>query len=236
MKKIILWITIILILVASCFGIYLFINNDKKADEPKENKTEEKQEVDEEKEPEYVDNNPIVVGLYKNYHNGKERELIKEYNAKWEYHKDISSFEVFYTNEELISSKNQIQLIDEYKNKYSNIDNYRIGYLIEFSIGDNKINKTILRPKDSEEFFDYLEIYLYDDYHRNGSWYSHTTEEEMNEETLLTSIKLTAGKKVNEITSDIELTAFTYDSDDFTDDGYYKGISKYSIIVKNNNN
>ena len=54
------------------------------------------------------------------------------------------------------------------------------------------------------------------------------------ENTLLTSIKLTAGKKVNEISSDILVTAFTYDNDDFDLDNNYIGISKYQIIIKNN--
>ena len=65
------------------------------------------------------------------------------------------------------------------------------------------IKKTILRPKDTEEFYDYLEVYLYDDYHRTGGWYSHTTDSEFNDNTLLTSIKLTAGKNVSEITSSV---------------------------------
>ena len=160
--------------------------------------------------------------------------LIKEYNAKWSYHNDISSFEVFYTNEKEIPGSNQIKTFDLYKNNYENIDDYRIGYIINFSTNEKEINKVIKSPKDTEEFFDYLEIYLYDDYHRTeGVWYSHTTEEEFNDETLLTSIKLTAGKLVEEINSDIKVTAFTYDSHDFDEDNNYIGNSKYTIIVNN---
>ena len=132
---------------------------------------------------------------------------------------------------------NQFQnVFKDYLDKYTNIDNFKIGYKISFLTSNGEVNKTILSPKDTEEFFNYLEIYLYDDYHRQpGVWYSHTTEEEYNEETLLTSIKLTAGKNINDIISDITLTAFTYDYDDFDEFGNYKGISKYTIIVKNNN-
>lgn len=216
-------------------GIIVYLDNKKEKEEIK-NVVEIKENIDKEeiKEPEYIDNNPIIVGLYKNYRDGSNRKLIKEYSSKWEYHKDISSFEVYYTNEEEITNKNQIKTFDLYKDNYEDIDNYRIGYIIEFETIDNKYNKTIIRPKDSEEFYDYLEIYLYDDYHRTGGWYRHTEDNEWNENTLLTSIKLTAGKKVNEISSDILVTAFTYDNDDFDLDNNYIGISKYQIIIKNN--
>lgn len=177
----------------------------------------------------------IPVGLYKNYRNGKERELINEYIALWEYHKDISSFEVYYTNEALISSKNQIKLFDEYRNIYENIEDYKIGYFISFELDHKNIEKIITSPKDTESFYDYLEIYLYDDYHRDGGWYSHTTEEEFNKETLLTSIKLTSGKQISEITSDITLTAFLYKEDDDLNEDLINENS-YTITVKRKSN
>ena len=184
----------------------------------------------------YIDNNPIKIGLYKYYGRYKNRELITEYTETWTYHKDISSFEVFYTNDSSITGNYFQDTFKEYYDKYENIDNYKIGYLISFITNNGEIKKMILSPKDTEDFFEYLEIYLYDDYHRQkGVWYSHTTEEEYNDETLLTSIKLTAGKNIADIISDISLTVFTYDYDDFDEENNYRGNSKYSIIVKNNN-
>ena len=231
----------ILIILIICFipiGIFTYINfdnnnttnnNDKDATIKKDNI---KSDLTEELEK-YKDENPIKVGLYKYYGRGKNRELIKEYSNNWTYHTAISSIEVFYTNEESINGNYLQDTFKEYLNTYTNIDNYKIGYIISFITINGEINKTILSPKDTEEFFNYLEVYLYDDYHREkGVWYSHTTQEEYNDETLLTSIKLTAGKNISEIISDISLTAFTYDYDDFDDYGNYKGISKYTIIVK----
>lgn len=230
----------ILIILIICFipmGIYTYINfdnnntnnNDKDAAIKKDNI---KSDLTEELET-YKDENPIKLGLYKYYGRNKDRKLITEYTAPWTYHKDISSFEVFYTNEESINGNYLQDTFKEYLNTYTNIENYKIGYIISFITINGEINKTILSPTDTEEFFNYLEVYLYDDYHREkGVWYSHTTEEEYNDETLLTSIKLTAGKNISEIISDISLTAFTYDYDDFDDYGNYKGISKYTIIVK----
>ena len=233
MKKVLL--TIILILIFFLGGLSINYNQDK---DENNNPIIKQENVDNDIEPEkneYIDNNPIKLGLYKYYGRVKERELIKEYNATWQYHQDISSFEVYYTNEEFITNSRLKETFDNYKNNYVNIDNYKIGYQINFLTNDKEYNKPILSPKDTEEFFDYLEIYLYDDYHREpGVWYSHTLEEEMNDETLLTSIKLTAGKLISEIKSDISVTAFTYDYDDFDETGNYRGISKYTIVVKNN--
>ena len=110
---------------------------------------------------------------------------------------------------------------------------YRGYSVLDAASGNETIEKTILTPNDTTSFFDYLEIYLYDGYHRSANeWYSHTTEEEFNDKTIFTGIKLTSGKNVNQITSDIELTAFSYDKDDFDENRNYKGTSKYSIIVK----
>ena len=231
MKKHLLIIIIILVIIFTLIFTYSF--KEKNIVENPQPTIQDEEVPEIENIPEYIDDNPIKLGLYKNYRNGSNRKLITEYTASWEYHTDISSFEVYYTQEGEISSGNQIKTFDLYKNNYDNINDYRIGYIIEFEINDININKTIISPKDTEEFYDYLEIYLYDDYHRAGGWYSHTTEEEFNENTLLTSIKLTAGKKITEITSDITVTAFTYDNDDFDEQGSYKGISKYQIIVKN---
>lgn len=233
MKKIIVGLIIITTIFLTFLvskEIFTPKNNNPiiKQDNIKPNITEEKNE--------YMDNNPLEIGLYKYYGRNKNRELITEYANNWNYHQDISSFEVFYTNEQSITGNYFQDTFKYYYDKYENIDNYKIGYLISFITIDGEINKMILSPKDTEEFYNYLEVYLYDDYHREkGVWYSHTTEDEYNNNTLLTSIKFTAGKNVKEIISDISLMAFTYDYDDFDESNNYRGISKYSIIVKNNN-
>lgn len=232
MKKILLFIIFILIIFLCSFGLnYYFKNNQSTQDGAIKQDNVKNDDIIPESN-EYIDNNPITVGLYKYYGRGKDRILIKDYITNWSYHNDISSFEVYYTNIYSISGNNQKDVFDDYKNIYNNIDNYHIGYIINFLTKDEEINKTIISPKDTEYFYKYLEVYLYDDYHRNGEWYSHTTEEEFNDNTILTSIKLTAGKDISLIISDITLTVFTYDEDDFDNNGNYIGNSKYSIIVK----
>lgn len=188
-------------------------------------------------EPPYIDDNPIILGIYGKNSSNTKRFLVSEITKPWSYHNDIIEYNVFFTQDSEIETTRLPVCFDKYLARYtSDVSNYRIGYTIQFETADNIINKTIKSPKDVEEFYDFLEVYLYDGYHRKpGEWYSHTTEEEFNNETLLLGIKLTAGKKISEVTSDILLTAFSYDNtnfDDFDIDGNYRGDSKYSIIIK----
>ena len=221
--------------IIALLGFLIYKNETTPKDNNEDNNIEINEPISEEEI--YIDDNPIIVGLYKNYKDGKKRKLITEYTSNWEYHKDISSFEVYYTQDEEISNSSQIKSFDYYKDKYENIDNYKIGYIVSFNTNDKEINKTIYRPKDTEELFEYLELYLYDDYHRTGGWYSHTTDEEFNDTTLLTSIKLTAGKRIKDINSSIKITAFIYDKNkDIDDNNNYLGNSKYTIIVNKEGN
>ncbi len=247
MKKKIIVIILIIILAISLITAFIIFNsiqndsindisneqNENTSNEIIENESTENEIVKEE----YVDSNPIKIGIYLS-EDGK-RTLQTSYTNKWQYHQDINVFNVLYTQEKEVENTSTRICYGKYLENYDEdiINNYRNGFNIKFTTSEGTIDKTILSPKDTEEFFDYLEIYLYDSYHRKaGEWFSHTTEEEFNEKTALTSIKLTAGKKVNEITSDIELTAFTYDNDDFDVNGKYRGISKYSITVKRSEN
>jgi len=236
MKRTITTILVLLIIISISFFSFKYLNHNNKLEKDNPIKMDNiKPNLSEEKN-EYKDENPIQIGLYKYYGYNKNRELITEFSNFWNYYNDISSFEVFFTKENSITGKNFQDTFKEYYEKYTNIENYKIGYKVSFITNNEEINKIILSPKDTEEFFEYLEIYLYDDYHRQkGVWYSHTTEEEYNENTLLTSIKLTTGKLINEIISDITVTAFTYDYDDFDENDNYRGISKYTIVVKNPN-
>ena len=190
-------------------------NIPKEDDKPKESTPKE-------------DNNPITIGLYHTDKTLGKRTLKESYRANMVYHKDIISLNVFFTNEEQISNAKPAGLYEQYAANYNNIDNYRIGYIIEY----NDLKVQILRPSDTEQIYDTLEVYLYDAIaHKNDSWYSHTTDEEFNKNTLLQGIKLTAGKNINNITTDIKVTAFTYDEDDFDDNNNYIGKCSYTVTV-----
>ena len=230
MKKAIILLLIILLTACS-------INKEKTIIEEKTNTKEKNTIVEEnkiEEKEEYIDNNPIKLGIYMYYNSYTDRKKIPEYKTNWELNVDLCSLEIFYTNEESIPGTKIKTLWNEYKSKYENIDDYKIGYNISFDTkNEGHIEKNILNPTDTWDIYRYLQVYLYDDIHQeNNAWYSHVTDEEYNDSNILTSIKLTGSTIVEEITSDITLTAFTYDGDDFDDNNNYRGISKDTIIIK----
>ena len=92
------------------------------------------------------------------------------------------------------------------------------------------MDNTFLEP-DIFYFAKYFYVYFYDDIHqKDGTMYSHL--EEVNDNTLMTSIKIYAVDGIDDV-KDIILTAFTYDDeDDFDDNGNYRGSSSYTIEIK----
>lgn len=171
---------------------------------------------------EYVDNNPVVVGLY------DDINLIKEYNTIKQSFKDLV-FSVYFTNEENLGNSNQKSNWIKYYNNYNNIDNVKIGFSFSFDTTDGKVEKVMLEPG---EYIcgPYFYVYLYDDINQpDDTFYSHI--EQVNENTIFSSIKLYL-LEVDKITSPIYLTVFTYDTlDDFDEFGKYKGNSKYTIKI-----
>jgi len=178
----------------------------------------------------YLDDNETILGLYLYTNSYTPRKLITTYETEYVLYQDIVSLEVFATNEEEISGNN-FQTV--FKNYFDEEENkHKIGFEISFETEDNKYRKTILNPSDVVDIFDYVQIYLYDDVHKEiGAWYSHVTEEEYNEDTLLTSIKLTASTNIDKIISNITVIAFSYDEDDFDEEGFYRGKSKWEVKI-----
>ncbi len=181
--------------------------------------------------PEYIDDNPIKLGLFlydNNYHN---KEVIKDvYYADFIPNKDIGSFEVFLTDDDIIDGTSFKDTWNKYYNNYEDISNYKIGYNIKFMLyNGTNYEANILEP-DIFKFSDYFYIYLYDDIHQlDGAFYSHL--ESMEDNTLITSIKLYAVDGIDKVES-IILSAFTYDEDDFDDNNNYRGNSLYVIRIK----
>lgn len=211
----------ILFLLCGCSPFNQIQETSSKKEEVKNN--EEKDYV----EP-YIDDNPILLGLYQNQNGTKN--LLTSYDSPLIQYQDIISFEVYYTKEDTLVG-NQKELWNQYYQNYQDIDTYKIGYHISFKTRDLEVNQTILNPSDVGSFFDYIQVYLYDDIHQDSGWYDHISQEEVTEETRFTSIKLTASTRINEIISPITLTAFTYNEDDFDENGNYRGGSSYQVVI-----
>lgn len=175
----------------------------------------------------YVDTNPIKVGLYNN------NRLVKTFKSSPAYHKDITVFNVYYTNEETVEDIGIKYNFNKYYKQYENIDNYKIGFYINYKAEGKQIEETIIDPSKMHVMDPYLYVYLYDDIHQqDGAWYSHLEDKDMKEDTIISSIKLFYANKPELIEFPIKLTVFTYKSDeDFNDQNKYRGNSFYTIEI-----
>ena len=183
---------------------------------------EKQEEVLEEK---YIDNNPIVIGIYDN-----DINLVKEYSLAKEIRVE-KVFSFYYTNDENLGNNKQKENWHKFYSKYNDINDYKIGFNFSFYVGDTKIEKTILKPQ-TYAFNPYFYIYIYDDINQpDYTFYSHLEETDINENTIFSSIKILLIEPQN-ITSPIKFTVFTYnDLDDFDENNNYRGNSKYQINI-----
>ncbi len=223
MKKII-YVSLILLTLVGC-------NKNLKSDNKQiENKNEEN--IKEEIQEEYIDTNPTKISFYKKS-NGIYKRLYK-FQSKNESMKEIGIFSIILSDEEEVSGSSIKNLYKEKSESIEDFNNYKIGFNIKFTLNDGTvINENILRPLDygSYGFSPYIYAWIYDDVNTTG-WHSHIEEGEFNDDTIMSSIKLMWGSASNEINSDIELSVFTYDLDDFDELGNYIGISKFTTIIE----
>lgn len=178
-------------------------------------------------EEKYIDDNPIKVSLYNNYNK------INSYSTTLSNFKDIGVFNIYFTNIDNLNSNNIKDNYLKYYNEYKDINDYKIGFYISFYAEDKLIEELILDPSKKHAMTPYLYIYLYDDIHQEpGTYYSHLEPEDINDDTIYSSIKLFLAQEGIKITSPINLTVFTYnDEEDFLDNKY-RGNSSYTIEIE----
>ena len=128
------------------------------------------------------------------------------------------------------NTKNNYQ---KYYNEYEDISNYKTGFYFTFEADGNKIEQLVLDPTAQHAMEPYLYIYLYDDVNQApGTYYSHLEPDDMNENTVISSIKLFLAQQGSKISSPITMTVFTYDGeDDFDENKLYRGKSSYTITI-----
>ncbi|MDD6572026.1 MAG: hypothetical protein PUF12_06555 [Thermoflexaceae bacterium] len=181
------------------------------------------------------------IGLYIYNEDAGRRELVSDtFESNWIKGNDIVSFEVYNSTESSLRGNVFLNIWPKLWENFENASDYRIGYSIDFTMenGAKKIHQNVLTPDDTLIYKDYMELYLYDDFHQQiDVWYSHVEPDAYNDETILTSIKFTAGKKYEAIDGEILLTAFFYkkDGSEFDEAGNYIGNTKVSVLVKDLN-
>ena len=192
--------------------------------------TKRKVAVDETTET-YKDSNNTPIGIYSLENNNLKRltTITKHLNVE----EDIGIFQVYLSNED------NVQLTTNFgescHNEWLKYQGIKLGFNIKYTLNNNETTSyNILSPDNTFEHWEYLMNYLYDDYaNRNKSFYSHIESTDYNSETLFTAIKMQSSGKCNEIKT-IELTAFTYDSEDDFLDNEYRGNSKATLIINTN--
>ena len=179
------------------------------------------------------DDNDFKFGIYLLNDAETKRLLVTESTSIFQSDKVLNTYNVIYTQNSEIEGTRVAECFEKYLKQYTDADKYRVGFNLSFKVGDKTLESNIISPKDAVFFQDYLKINLYDGYHvEKGKPYSSITENTFTKNTILTSIKLTGGKNISKITSDIKLTAFCYDSNDLDKDNNYTGNNKYTITIK----
>ena len=177
---------------------------------------------------------PDVVSFYtpqgKNY--SPRVRMGDSYTGPWKKGKDIGSFEVIASDRELLDGDFFGDIFGAAWTAFPDANSCKIGYTLRYTLDDgSEIKYTMLSPKHIEHT-EYIECWLYDDYHRKPhKFYSHLKPSSMKSDTLITSIKLTAGKQIDHVT-DIWLSAFICSSlDDFDAGRNYIGPTSCEIHI-----
>lgn len=177
---------------------------------------------------------PDVVSFYtprdKNY--SPRVRMGDTYTGPWKKGKDIGSFEVIASDEDLLDGEFFGDIFGAAWKAFPDADSCKIGYTLRYTLDDgSEIKYTMLSPSHIEHT-EYIECWLYDDYHREPhKFYSHLKPSKMKSNTLITSIKLTAGKEISHVT-DIWLSAFICASlDDFDAERNYIGNTSCTIHI-----
>lgn len=209
------------------FLIIMTITGCNKNSTEKKEKIIEDNEIEKIVEPVVEKTIPTSLGLY-NLNNGI-RTIVTEYECNFPQYQDLVSLEVYFTKDNTLASNTQKILWNQYYEAYKDIPNLKIGYQIKFTTDEGEVNKTITNLEDVESISDYIQIYLYDDIHQESGWYSHVTKEDMKEETIFTSIKLTGSTKIDNVSSPVTLTVFSYQKDEKV---YFDENNSYQITIK----
>ncbi len=218
MKRLLLLLFIPLLLICGCE------NTNKNVDIKNIKPDIKKEEVKED----YIDSNNTPIGIYSL--NGNSLTKLNTINKKPVVEEDLGIFQIYFSNDDSISLNKSFA--DSYFEKYNEYK-VKVGFNLKFHlITGEDVSYNILSPADCMNRWEHLMNYLYDDYANKGKgFYSHIENDEYNDNTLFTAIKIQSSYQVDEIDSKIDLTVFTYDSEDDFLDNEYRGSSKYTMSI-----
>lgn len=153
---------------------------------------------------------PCLIGFYDELTMYGNYTRLSEWRQPWVLGKDIAVFDVIPSSEESLVGANYKKLWSAESAKVSPDALVKPYFLLEYTLKDGTEKSVEIKSyADAEAIIaeGYLEVYLYDDIHQDGGWYYHLTESTTNEDSVISSFKLTAGKEIYSVSS-ITLTAF----------------------------
>ena len=216
MKKLLVLLFAVSVLLSSCVKPVHKADEDSivpespKEDTEKVTDTEEPETVTEPVKTEAAKPLPCLVGLYDELGAPGTYTRLTEWNDPWVQGKDIAVFDIIPSSTETLTDPSFQNLWKTESNKISPYSYVKPYLLLEYTLTDGtKESITITSWKEAEEIITkgYIEVYLYDDIHQDGGFYSHLTEADTNEETVISSVKLTAGENIALVES-IVISAF----------------------------
>jgi len=164
----------------------------------------------------------IPINLYAPDDEGV-RYRLSEYVSNWKRGKDIDCFEALASDSETLKGKNFYEICKEAWGTLPNPYTMKIGYTLRYNLADGSEVRMTIQSPDDITHTEYVECYLYDDVHNAGKFYTHLSESNMKENTLITSIKITCGDKIDQV-QDMHLGVFLYETQDqFDAAGNYTG-------------
>lgn len=147
-----------------------------------------------------------AIALYDDLEENGVYTRLDTWEVAWEVGVDIAVFDVIPTDAPSL----------EYAGAYRELwqeaaagSDVHPSLLLEYTADGRSYSERIDSSEDAQRVTDegYLEVYLYDDVHQTpGAWYSHLTAADTTADTVITSVKLTGGARVESLES-IRLTA-----------------------------
>lgn len=224
MKKVSKLFIILILLVFMCG-----CEKEERIEEKKEDK-EIKEEVIEEKVIDtYKDLNNTPIGIYLL----KGNTLVKQNSITITPtpFKDVALFQLFPSSEETVVLNSGFG--QAYHDEWIKYNNIKLGFNFKYTTNSgDSYSYNILSPYDMYTNDSFLMSYIYDDYVNMGKgWYSHLESDQYNQNSLFTSFKVQQSKSTGDINSKIQLSVFTYDSEDDFLEGEYRGNSIYTMNI-----
>lgn len=154
---------------------------------------------------------PCFVGLYDDLEENGTYTRLYDWSEPWVMGTDIAVFDIIPSPESTLKGDDYGELWKKASKKISKDKLVKPYLVLEYSLSNGSSKSIEIRSyEDAEKIIKegFLEVYLYDDVHQEkGAFYSHLTKYTTNDETVITSVKITAGKSIESVVS-IRITAY----------------------------